>query len=307
MQEKHKKSMEIILLSLIVQLILFQLSPFFPLAVKSVLHSLPIGASEIFITNVCETAGILAYLIVFFVPMFIIKKYTEGKIAFHVKPAIPKNALSVFFTALGGVILIGYATFFFRIILETVGIGIREMPITLPDDVLGTLLVFVSSVLVPAVVEELLYRGVLLHSLLPYGKAYAIIISSLAFSIMHCNPTQFLYAFFGGIMFSFAAIKSNSVFFCIILHFANNCLSFIYLLIHKYVPEDIAMTVVSYVDVFFIVSGLLCFCLLMFKKYFKLENDNNSQIHPYKNTLNWYLPIYLIYALFLTSRWFYII
>ncbi len=299
--------MEIILLSLIVQLILFQLSPFLSLAVKGVVHSLPFDASDAFITNACEISGILAYLIVFFVPMFIIRKYTEEKITFNVKPATPQNALLVFFTALGGVILIGYVTFFFRIILETAGVGIREMPITLPDDVFGTVLVFISSVLVPAIVEELLYRGALLHSLLPYGKAYAIIISSLAFSIMHCNPTQFLYAFFGGIIFSFVATKSNSVFFCIILHFANNCLSFIYLLIHKYASGDIALNVVSYVDIFFIAAGLLCFCLLWIKKYFELENDNNPQNHPYKNTLNWYVPIYVIYALFLTSRWFYII
>ena len=124
---------------------------------------------------------------------------------------------------------------------------------------------------------------------------------------MHCNPTQFLYAFFGGVMFSYAAIKSGSVFYGIVLHFTNNLLSFIYLIIDKYMAKDISSLIISYSDVFFIIAGLWSLIYLSTNMFFKTNDENKSNVSPIKYTFSAYTIIYLLYALYLTSRWFYII
>ncbi|MBR6681578.1 MAG: CPBP family intramembrane metalloprotease [Clostridia bacterium] len=303
--------METILLALILQLILFQLSSFLPLAVRCIFPN----ASPAFTDNASETIGIAAYVAIFCIPAYIIGKYAvdspvvQGHL-FSCKLTLPKNAVSVAFTALGGIILIGYVSYIFRIGLELSGIGIHGLPIDIPDDKLGTVLIFFSSVLVPAIVEEILYRGVLLHTLLPYGQTFAIIISSAAFSIMHCNPTQFLYAFFGGFIFSHVAIKSGSIFYCMILHFANNLISFLSLVISKHIPEELASSVLMYVDAFFIIMGIASFIYLTLKGFFDIDKDIEKKdlaLSPYKSMLSMYTLIYVFYAIYLTLRWFYII
>lgn len=300
--------MEIIFITLIVQLILFQLSGFLPLIINVIFPN----ASQTFTDNASEIIGILAYMAIFCIPAYIIRKYALDKQErnnklYYYNATLPKKTFFITFAALGGVVLMGYFTYLFRIGLETAGIGIRDFPISIPDDIFGTALIFISSVLIPAIVEEILFRGVLLHTLLPYGQMFAIIFSSAAFSIMHCNPLQFLYAFFGGVIFSYVALKSGSIFYCIVLHFANNLISFVSLFINKYAPKEIAIAITSYIDLFFIVTGLTCFIYLAAKGFFAICEEKSPAFSPYKNMLNTYILIYILYALYLTSRWFYIL
>lgn len=79
--------------------------------------------------------------------------------------------------------------------------------------------------LLPAICEELLFRGVIYNSFNKrYGVVVAIIISSLLFGIFHMNWIQGINAFILGIALSYAYYKSNSIFVPIIFHFANNLL-----------------------------------------------------------------------------------
>ncbi len=304
--------MEIIFISLIIQLILFQLSAFLPLAVKSVLYLLNPDLSDIFINNACELISMIAYVAVFCIPAYIMGKHASEKkeckkSCFSYKIYIPEKAPQITFSVLGGVTFIGFFNFIFKILLETSGFGIQQSAINVPDDILGTVLVFISLVLVPAIVEEILFRGVLLHLLLPYGKAFAIFFSSAAFAIMHCHPLQFIYAFFGGVIFSYAAIKSGSIFYCTVLHFTNNLISFAALLINKYAPQKLATILISSIDLFLISVGIVCFVYLIKKGFFVIEEKKNKTFSPYKNMLSIYTVIYILYALYLTSRWFYIV
>lgn len=71
--------------------------------------------------------------------------------------------------------------------------------------------------------EEFIYRGYTMRSLerTGAGKGYALVISSLLFGIMHANPTQSIYAFFAGMVFSYAAMEYGII-WSMLLHIANN-------------------------------------------------------------------------------------
>jgi membrane protease YdiL (CAAX protease family) len=81
-------------------------------------------------------------------------------------------------------------------------------------------LVFVA--LLAPVIEELFFRRLLIPKLLPFGEKPAIIVSGLAFGLMHGNITQFFYAFGLGLAFGYIFVKTGKVTYTIILHMIIN-------------------------------------------------------------------------------------
>jgi hypothetical protein len=77
----------------------------------------------------------------------------------------------------------------------------------------------------PAIIEEWAFRGVLLRSLLPYGKVFALVVSSVTFGLMHVNPPQALFAISFGFLAGFIYIKTGSIWYGSIIHLINNAFS----------------------------------------------------------------------------------
>ena len=84
---------------------------------------------------------------------------------------------------------------------------------------------FVTVAIVPAICEEILFRGVILTHLLPYGRTVAIIGSGLLFGLMHGNPLQLFYTSLLGVVLGYVYLKTRSIAVCMVLHFVNNSIS----------------------------------------------------------------------------------
>lgn len=86
-----------------------------------------------------------------------------------------------------------------------------------------TLPAFVATCLVAPVVEEMLFRGILLRSFLQrYPRGVAIGYSALFFGAAHLNIYQFLLAFLLGLLLGWLYERSRSLIPCIALHAAVN-------------------------------------------------------------------------------------
>lgn len=110
---------------------------------------------------------------------------------------------------------------YFVELLKQLGYNPRQSGIsinTFADFVMGT--VFIA--ILPAVCEELLFRGIVLQGLRKFGDVFAIIFSSVLFMLMHANPSQTLYPFLSGVVLGFVFIKTGDLKYCIIIHFLNN-------------------------------------------------------------------------------------
>ncbi|MGN1134107.1 MAG: lysostaphin resistance A-like protein [Oscillospiraceae bacterium] len=92
-------------------------------------------------------------------------------------------------------------------------------------DFTSTLVQFLYIVVIGPVAEELIYRGVVLSILKPYGKWAAVIISALFFGLMHGNIPQAVPAFCGAVMYGLVAVHYNSIVPTIIIHMLNNGLT----------------------------------------------------------------------------------
>lgn len=71
------------------------------------------------------------------------------------------------------------------------------------------------------IVEEILFRGLILRSLEPYGKGFAILLSAILFGFFHGNPIQTPFATLIGVILAYVTIEYNVV-WAMILHMINN-------------------------------------------------------------------------------------
>lgn len=93
---------------------------------------------------------------------------------------------------------------------------------------------FLSAVIVAPIVEEVIYREIILNKLLgKYSSIFAIIISSLLFSVIHLSIFSMINALFLGMIFGYLYTMYKSLVFCIVLHSAANMLVFIQIFILK--------------------------------------------------------------------------
>ena len=82
----------------------------------------------------------------------------------------------------------------------------------------------ITHALVPAFLEELLFRFVPIK-LLSDNKKSAFLVSSVLFAFAHANLFQIPYAFLAGAVFSGLYMMTGSILPCVLLHFFNNLLS----------------------------------------------------------------------------------
>ena len=78
-------------------------------------------------------------------------------------------------------------------------------------------------VLLAPVFEEIFLRKLVIDRLLPYGEIAAILLSGIAFGLVHGNFNQLFYAVASGILFGFLYVKTGSLKLNIALH---ACLNF---------------------------------------------------------------------------------
>jgi len=100
----------------------------------------------------------------------------------------------------------------------------------------GLLVNFIMIAILPALGEELLFRGIIqkLFSEITGKVVWGIIISALLFSFMHLQFQGFLPRFALGVLFGFFYVWSGSLWLPIIAHFINNSIAIIgYTMIYK--------------------------------------------------------------------------
>ena len=97
--------------------------------------------------------------------------------------------------------------------------GDSTLPSVAGGGIVGVL--FVVAVL-PAFCEETIFRGIILDGVKDIGTVAACLLGGLLFSIFHQNPTQTIYQFICGAAFTLLAIRADSVWPAILIHFINN-------------------------------------------------------------------------------------
>lgn len=136
---------------------------------------------------------------------------------------LPVVAIAGFGVCLLGNVVTSYIDIFFEMLT---GMEL-EYSITTetPTTAAGIFLFYLSTAVIPALVEEMALRGVIMQPLRRYGDWFAIICSALIFGFMHCNLLQIPFAFIAGVAIGYAVVVTESVWTGVIIHFMNNAFS----------------------------------------------------------------------------------
>ena len=125
---------------------------------------------------------------------------------------------------------------------EVLGQDLSEMSTQLPpmDTPFNAVASVVLIAIIPAVTEEVLFRGAMLNSWRQLGRRRAIWLTSITFALMHVQPVSmpaFLFiAYFLGAM----SYESGSTVPCMIAHFMNNAISLVLIWIAGRGAEEVS-------------------------------------------------------------------
>jgi membrane protease YdiL (CAAX protease family) len=176
-------------------------------------------------TEVFSTCfNMFVYLVTIIIPFLILAKFSGIKLkqACQVNTDCPKK----FWLYIPFTIGAGYAVnLVVRLIFGDLLNRFTETEAQVPHTTAGIILYFVMISVLPAVFEEWAFRGVLLRSLLPFGKMFALTVSSVTFGMMHVNPPQAVFATCFGFLAGFIYIKTGSIWYGALIHLLNNAFS----------------------------------------------------------------------------------
>ena len=130
----------------------------------------------------------------------------------------------------------------------------------LPVDQPLYLFLYVIGICIAApVAEEMLFRGVILHALRPYGNGFAILISALFFGLIHGNFSQAPGAFVIGIALGIVTLRTRSLLPAIFIHLVNNTIS----VVEEYLAIVLQFTdaVIIIIDAIIIIVAILLLSL----------------------------------------------
>lgn len=80
-------------------------------------------------------------------------------------------------------------------------------------------------VIAAPIVEEFVFRKLLIDKLQVYSEKYAVLLSGLTFGLMHGNFEQFFYAFFMGCLLAYIYVRTGRIIYTVLLHFILNGVS----------------------------------------------------------------------------------
>ena len=206
--------------------------------------------------------------------------------------------VSALFMALG----LGYIFNFLGVFLDSfisifTGVPAGDMnPVMDALDALTPGMVIYTCLVAPFM-EELLFRGVLLRKARRFGDRTAVM-----FGLMHGNLNQFLYAVVIGLILGYVAVRTNRIFYNVLLHMAVNSFSMMLVLVENGLnvlgmsAMAAAFSVGSFIMILLLIAAGIYFFFRDGRRYWWQMGRQNGWPTPYRKYV--YLnPGFILYMI----------
>ena len=187
------------------------------------------------------------------------------------------TALACVFLGMGVCMLANFPANWMMDFLEWAGYNgtVPDSPLTGEPSIQA--LYVISLAVIPALVEELVFRGAVLHGLRRFGDGFAIVGSAFLFGMFHGNLVQLPFAFFCGLALAFVVVKTGNLWVSVAIHFLNNGLSAAITLLQWYQGDVLANAVYLIAFSAWVLLGIasVVFLALRRKRFFDLHRPNS--------------------------------
>lgn len=229
-------------------------------------------------TALNEFCEIFLYLSQLCVPFAIWMIVREQPFRSYLHPSRPQTDKPVnVFTVLGfTVAALAAANAFLTLLsalLAPLDLPYNAEDLVAPENGFVMALSFVSTAILPALVEEFVFRGILFGELLRFGRGFAIIASAILFASVHGSPQQILYSFVFGLILGVLTLKTGSIGPAVFLHFFNNAYAWVMELLYQRLSEDAYYLLSLTADAVITAAGLICLCVLAYRGRLDLRPD----------------------------------
>ncbi len=194
----------------------------FSITVSVLVKVLEKPLEEISATEAYKYCSYLLYQFVYVVIVLVYMKIYKARLeSFGWRKANWKYLLLAVPLAFGLLFSLNWVNAVFVKVLSL--IGYQQAESNLPSVAGGGLVgVLIVVALLPALLEETILRGIVLEGIKDIGTVAACIFGGLLFSLFHQNPTQTVYQFICGAVFTLVAIRADSLLPSVLIHFLNN-------------------------------------------------------------------------------------
>lgn len=242
-------------------------------AFLSAYTSLSQTANEI----IYQVINILSYVFSFFLPFLIYAFMVKipFKAALPFKRPRASLAIPAIPVTLGASVIGVTVSSVFLTVFSMFGLS-YDVPLNQePTTAVAKILYVISLSVLPAIFEEIACRGILMQSLRRHGDVFALIVSSIVFSLLHGNFIQIPNAFILGLIIGFFTLRTDSLVTGMLMHFFNN---FIVTMFDMFITPNLsemetAMANLALFGVYIIIGVIgLVFILIKHKNIFHLSN-----------------------------------
>lgn len=170
-------------------------------------------------------------------------------------------------------------------------------------DIYSFILRIISICIFVPIVEEYIFRGVILKYLRNHGTVFAVLASSAIFGIAHGNPAQSVYALTFGIFSAFLVVVTGNIKTSIIFHSINNFTSIINEQLIAYIPDDIFTIINCMVNVITLLLGFAGLYIIAKKdglcmKFFEICNIESTSRKHYPGMKQIFVFPFVFYVIF---------
>ena len=211
------------------------------------------------------------------------------------------HAVALLSMGLGACVFANFATSLIAEWASSFGLEPTSVPSTQNGTLPVLLLSLLSMAVLPAILEEWLFRGVILQLLRPAGDLTALLLSSVLFGVTHGTIEQIPFATVVGLACGYFVLKTGNLYLAMALHFLNNAMSVVLdcVLLHATDAQAVAWTYVTFIVL--TVLGLLGWLFLRHRAPQAIAPvyDGRSSwmsLGERRRTV-WLSPILLIYAI----------
>jgi membrane protease YdiL (CAAX protease family) len=195
--------------------------------------------------GLANTPYLLVYMTVYTVCMFCpvvlcLLLFRKSPVSLLPTAKVEGRALGFYLlTGLAGCVGANIVASYVGIFLEQFGWHAPESPALLEKSLVSLLLNLISVAVLPAILEELLYRVCILGSLRRYGDGFAIMVSAILFGVIHGGLSQGVFACLVGLVLGYLTVVTGSILPAILVHFSNNAMSVLLQYAGLFLPEQV--------------------------------------------------------------------